>query len=75
MGQFFIPKQPGTDVYPAVLSQTPIHWHLISRPHLSAVARKENNMSSHDNPVEIPLYWLVDRDPYIGLWNNPYIVE
>ena len=26
------------------------------------------------NIWDIPLYWLVNRDPYIGLWNNPHIV-
>ena len=26
-----------------------------------------NNMSSDENPVDIPLYWLVNRDPYSGL--------
>ena len=25
------------------------------------------------NPYYFPLYWLVNRDPYNGLWNNPYI--
>ena len=24
-------------------------------------------MSSDQNPCDIPLYWLVNRDPYIGL--------
>ena len=24
-------------------------------------------------PSYFPLYWLVNRDPYNGLWNNPYI--
>ena len=26
-----------------------------------------NDLSSDENPVDIPLYWLVNRDPYIGL--------
>ena len=25
------------------------------------------------NPYYFPLYWLVNGDPYNGLWNNPYI--
>ena len=24
-------------------------------------------------PFYFPLFWLVNGDPYIGLWNNPYI--
>ena len=24
-------------------------------------------VSSDENPVDIPLYWLVNRDPYNGL--------
>ena len=27
----------------------------------------ETYLSSDENPVDIPLYWLVNRDPYIGL--------
>ena len=29
-------------------------------------------MSSDENPVDIPLYWLVNRDPYNGLLQSPY---
>ncbi len=29
--------------------------------------RTEAQMSSDESPVDIPLYWLVNRDPYIGL--------
>ena len=27
----------------------------------------KTHMSNVQNPVDIPLYWLVDRDPYNGL--------
>ena len=27
----------------------------------------KKDLSSDENPVDIPLYWLVNRDPYIGL--------
>ena len=30
-------------------------------------------VSHEKNPYYFPLYWLVNRDPYNGLWNNPYI--
>ena len=30
-------------------------------------------LSSVQDPYDIPLYWLVNRDPYNGLLNNPYI--
>ena len=26
-----------------------------------------SHLSNVQNPVDIPLYWLVDRDPYTGL--------
>ena len=29
-------------------------------------------LSSVENPVDIPLYWLVNRDPYNGLLKSPY---
>ena len=28
---------------------------------------KKKQLSNVQNPVDIPLYWLVDRDPYNGL--------
>ena len=31
------------------------------------VSLASNKMSSDENPVDIPLYWLVNKDPYIGL--------
>ncbi len=37
------------------------------------VIQKKTDMSSDQNPSDIPLYWLVDRDPYSSLWNNSYI--
>ena len=30
-------------------------------------SQHEREMSSIQNPYDIPLYWLVNRDPYIGL--------
>ena len=29
-------------------------------------------LSSVQNPYDIPLYWLVYKDPYIGLFQSPY---
>ena len=30
-------------------------------------------LRSDQNPCDIPLYWLVNRDPYIGLVKSLYI--
>ena len=32
------------------------------------------NVSYEKKPSYFPLYWLVYRDPYIGLWKNPHII-
>ncbi len=37
-----------------------------------AVRKSQNQMSSVQNPYNIPLYWLVNRDPYIGLLQSQY---
>ena len=31
------------------------------------VTSPKTQLSNVQNPVDIPLYWLVDRDPYNGL--------
>ena len=42
---------------------------IFNTPHESIPKTKKNEvkMSNVKNPVDIPLYWLVNRDPYIGL--------
>ena len=32
------------------------------------VINRAAHVSNVQNPVDIPLYWLVDRDPYNGLF-------
>ena len=34
--------------------------------------KKRKHLSSVQNPYDIPLYWLVQRDPYIGILQSPY---
>lgn len=36
--------------------------------------KKRKKSAKVQNPCDIRLYWLVDRDPYNGFFNNPYIM-
>ena len=40
---------------------------IAKRKYLCATSSCNHHVSSDENPADIPLYWLVNRDPYIGL--------
>ena len=50
------------------LSSKHLHSLLKKKCVILTIANMFFEMSSDENPVDIPLYWLVNRDPYIGLF-------
>ena len=48
-------------------------WNLQGPLATNIANHASNYLSTDQNADDIPLYWLVYRDPYNGLWNNPYI--
>lgn len=47
--------------------------HFWTRQHTSATGGDRSHVSNIQNPCDTQLYWLIPRDPYIWLINNPYI--
>ena len=58
------------NVRPSFLDHWIVGWwrHIpFAKIYIYIEREREICMSSYENPVDIPLYWLVNRDPYIGL--------
>ncbi len=44
-----------------------MHWAFRQASRLGTENNDLYHLSNVENPVDLPLYWLVDRDPYNGL--------
>ena len=70
---------PGPDVLSSftwmtkkyLLEWSPTRWINVLCTNINENMKKTAEQRE-PNPYDVPLYWLIYRDPYIGLWKFPY---